>query len=274
MVIRKLTLAEWFLRFQLLKLAKNHFYLPIELDLDVTDLYQYFESQNKRIPVTAYVIKLAAMLRKSAPYSHRIIFPTLFGPRLLEASQSIVNVPIILNEKGLEILTAITIKDADQKTLSEINHEIKCAKQRPLKDYPIVNFVSRSKNNFIHRSLLRALYFLAYCVPQVYIKKGGGGICVSSLFNNHHEDFRNRPYAYGPTALTFCLSSIVELEKKYYLRLGIGYDHTAFSGNEVISCLKLLKDISNQFQHDFLNDLAYIPKEFQDRDEQIYPLQH
>lgn len=243
MVLRKLTLSEWFLRYQLLKFQKHHFYLPFEMDIDVTALDQAFFEQNQRLPITALMVKAAALLQSKAPYSHRVVFPTLLGPRILQLDEPIVNLPILIREKDRDVLSAISIQKADQKTIQEIALEIKMAFARPLSSYPIVNFVSNHKNNWFNRILLRGLYFMAYCMPQNYIKRKGGGICVSSLYNNHSEHFHLRPYAFGPTAITLCFSSLENRLSRKILKLGIGYDHTALGGNEVTVALKELSEI-------------------------------
>jgi hypothetical protein len=252
MVLRKLTLSEWFLRYQLLKLQKHRFYLPIELNLDVTDLNAFFKAREIRFPATALMVKLAALLQGEAPYTHRLIFPTLFGPRLAEATEPIVNLPIVIRHKKEEVLSAISIPGGHQKTLLQLTQEIKTAREKSLESYPIVKFVVESQNTFINRVLLRGLYYLAYCVPQNYIKRKGGGICVSSLFNNHSSDLNSRPYAFGPTALTLCFSSLKEEQGRAMLKIGIGYDHTAFTGNELLKGLAHLSEILVKYQKDFL----------------------
>ncbi len=256
MVLRKLTLSEWFLRYQLLKLQKHRFYLPIELNLDVSAMNSFFKSRNLRFPATALMVKLAALLQIEAPYTHRLIFPTLFGPRLAEATEPIVNLPIVIRHKEKEVLSAISIHGAHQKTLSQIAEEIKVARDKHIDAYPIVRFVVENQNTFVNRMLLRGLYFLAYCVPQNYVKRKGGGICVSSLFNNHASHLNSRPYAFGPTALTFCFSSLKEELGADFLKIGIGYEHTAFTGNELLKGLAHLSEILVKYQTEFLNHEA------------------
>jgi hypothetical protein len=239
MVLRKLTLSEWFLRYQLLKFQKHHFFIPLEIDIDVTS----FAKESDRVPMTAVMVKAAALLLKKAPYAHRVMFSTLFGPRMVQATRPIVNLPLAIKHEGREVVTAIMVADADVKSLAEINREIVEALKKPLAEYKIVHFVETKKNHFFHRLLLRGLYFLAYCVPQLYIRRGGGAISVSSLVNHHGPEFNSRPTAYGPTAFTFCFSSFEKRGDKTFLKIGAGYDHTALTGNEAVKALKILTEI-------------------------------
>ena len=213
------------------------------MDIDVTRFHDLHDHSKSRLPMTAMMVKAAARLQTLVPESHRVIFPTIFGPRMLQASSPIVNLPISIQHEGKDILSAVMIKDAHKKSLKEINQELKTAVTKPLEKYPILNFIHQRKNNLFNRFLLRCLYYVAYCMPEAYVKRGGGGICVSSLFNNHSQEFQLRPYAFGPTAITLCFSSLEKREGKKILKIGIGYDHTALMGNEMVKALKVLNEI-------------------------------
>lgn len=265
MVLRKLNLSEWFLRYQLLKMRQQRFYLPSELNIDITEFHRAYQSQGIKPPTTALLVKASALLFKEIPESHSILFDTLFGPRILQFSEAIINVPIILKAGTKNILSLVTIKNAATKSLNEIRVEIADAVNKPIDKYPIVHFVNSRKNNFFNRLLLRALHFIAYRLPYFYMKRGGGGFSVSSLLNYDETDLDSRPYAYGFTTYTICSQSVVQIGDRYILKLAIGWDHGTEQGNQLAVTLRafsrLVRALSiSEAQQTF----AHTPTMFQD----------
>lgn len=230
MVIRKLNLEEWFIQHQLRSLGRARFFNPVVLEADLTRVCRDLGGLEK-VPLTALCVKALGLLRRVAPLSHRVSFATPWGARFLEFSESRVNVPILVDIKGRQVLSATVIAKADEKTLDQIDRELQEAKRFDPRRSPVAHFVATRGNYFWNRALLRLLAWAAYRVPQFYAKRGGG-ISMTTIFSKSSSETIISPVPYGPTALSFASVSVSQREGKNILHLGCGYDHTAMTGAE------------------------------------------
>lgn len=230
MVIRRLTLEEWFVRHQLLLLGKSRFFNPVLLEADLSRLAAAFGGLDK-VPLTAACVKAAALLRHKVPASHRVCFATPWGPRMIEFDEARVNVPVLLDIEGRKVLSATVIRRADDKTLPEIDAELADAKRFDRRRSPVAAFVARKGNFFWNRLLLRLLAWAAYRLPSFYARRGGG-ISVSTIFSRAAQGLAMAPVPYGPTALSFAAISTFESEGRPTVRFGCGYDHGAVAAFE------------------------------------------
>ncbi len=237
MVIRRLSLEEWFLRKQLLGLRKRHFFLPGTLTVDLGRLASFYGGAD-RIPLTAIAVKAAAMIRATHPRSHRMVFSTLFGPRVLEFSESRVNVPVLVREGGRDHLSAAVVRDAEKKSVAGLLEELRSLQSRPLSSYPVASFVAGRANNAWNRGILRALEFFAYRSPKMYAKKGGGGISVSTVFSKSTFGADMAPTAFGPTALTIAACAVFTDGRRTLVRFGVAYDHTALLAADAVAAIR------------------------------------
>jgi len=243
MPIRKQTLEEWFLCYQLKKLSQRHFHLPGSLDVDVTKIANHYESKGLRPPYTAILIKAVALAAQKNPQLNRMVFSTFWGTRIVEFENYTVNVPVIMEEDGKNYLSAITIKDANLLKISDITSQIKKAKSRKLSETKVTKFVV-GRNNILKRIILRVIHFLVFNFPNLYISKGGGGLSVSSLQNLEDEFLDMRFYPYGPTAITFGLITVKKLPtKQTIMKIGAGYDHMACRADQMTLGLRDLTKI-------------------------------
>jgi len=234
MPIRKATLEEWFLILQLKKVRTSHFHLPFSLDVDVTAIQRVLSAGGKgdRIPWTSIVIKASGIALEKNTGLNRIVFPTFYGLRMLEPKEIAVNVPVMIEDQGKRFLIAAAVKNAHQKPLAEIREELRSASQKKVKDLIIGKYVYGLPNHFLNRARLRLIHFLVNHFPGFYEKFGGGGISVTSLLNVHDGESRLRIQGFGQTAFTLGLASVTENAGVWTMRLGIAYDHFAFSGED------------------------------------------
>lgn len=249
MLIRKQTLEEWFLCYQLRSLKKRHFHLPIDVDIDVTELVRQETKPGEKPPYTAILVKTVAEAAKMNPNINKTLFRTLFGARIVEFDRIHINMPIVYKFKGRKHLGAVVIKDADKKSIQEINAEILKEMRKPLRERPVGRLVVDRKNHFLNRLSLKLVHFLVYNFPSFYVRKGGGGISVSSLLNLAEEGFHCRPVSFGNTAYTFCCSEVdITDSGRHILKVGAGCDHYAAGGMELISALKTLTKVNASFR--------------------------
>jgi hypothetical protein len=237
MPIRKQTLEEWFLGYQLQKLSKRHFHIPASVDVDVSLIANHYNSLGLKTPYTAILVKAVALTAKQNPLLNRMYFPSLWNAKIVEFDYCNVNLPIIIEDAGKSYVSAITLKEPQNLKISEIYSEIKKAKSIKIKDTKVTKFVV-GKNNIFKRLMLRLIYFVVFNFPKVYVSNGGGGLSVSSLHNLDDTALDMRFAPFGFTAVTFGLVTIKRDQAKTIMKIGVGYDHMACRGDEFVEALR------------------------------------
>ncbi|HVH44620.1 MAG TPA: hypothetical protein VM925_19835 [Labilithrix sp.] len=231
MSVRQQTLEEWFTDYQLRAIAKRQFHLPIDVEVDVTRLVDRYSG--RRPPMTALVIKAAAMLAARHPAANRAVLRTPVGTRVVQFEHGHVNMPVLMGHDGKEFLSAVVIRHADRLSIGDIEGEIQRARQRPIEDLPILRLLASERATFVAKTSLRFRHALAYSMPRLY-ERHGGGISVSSLVRSAPANVTVRMPSYGPTAFTICPGSLRSDAGKSVLFVGIGYDHVALTGREAV----------------------------------------
>ena len=66
--------------------------------------------------------------------------------------------------------------------------------------------------------------------PRLYLKKGAGGISVSSLMNLASPDVSVHMNAYGMTVITISSCSVEKREGRELLKVGMAFDHLVVHG--------------------------------------------
>ena len=242
MVIRKLSLDEWFLQYQLRKIRRDAFHLNLILKVDVSSLFQKYLAAGQKMPVNILVLKALGRTAVQHPHFSRMGFRSLWGARFLESSEIRINFPIEIEHHGRQITTAIVIKNPDSKSPTELSEEIKSAKSRPLESFPISNFAHSRKNNFANRLALRLLHRFIMSSPQRYFKMGGGGLSFSSMTQVKIPHSILTSIALGPTGFTFCLNSVEMIGDGTFLHFGIGFDHNCHTGSEMARFMKAFSE--------------------------------
>ncbi len=242
MTIRNQTLEEWFSQHQLAALARSHFYIPYDMEIDVSRLVDGYARLGQRAPMTAIVIKAAALLTREHPEVNRAVLATPLGARVVQFEAGHVNLPLLSSYEGQDHLSATVIKHADRLTVADIVAEVRRAKERPLKDLPIGRMFIKNDNTVLNRLALRLRHALAYSVPALY-EKFGGGISVSSLVRAKSEGVLLRVPSYGPTAVSLCPGAVRTEHGRSTLFMGVGYDHFALTGFQATRALERLGQI-------------------------------
>jgi hypothetical protein len=246
MVIRKLTLEEWFLQYQLIKIKDKAVHLPFVLRANITKAAKGYE----KVPYNAIVLKALGLLAIRKPIVNRMLFRTPFGVRFLESNSVRINFPITIEHNGKKITSAVVIQNTHLKSVEEINKEIKESCQKTLSHFPVTQFVHNNKNNILNRTLLKILYKGLMSLPSFYHNRGGGFISYSSITNHQTDNMLLTPISFGPTAFTFCMNSIEKVNGETFLHIGIGFDHTCFGGAFAIELLKeFCKELENLSDH-------------------------
>ena len=247
MSIRRQTLTEWFTDYQLMKLSQHHHYVPIVCKVDITAATKRYEAQGQRIPLTAIVIKAAAMLARNRPEVNCALIRAPWGSRVVQFEDVHVNVPVFVEIDDKKILSATVVRNADRLSLGEIQNALRAARDRTPEQLPIARRLARNQNSLATRLLLKTMYFAAYHLPGVFFKHAGG-ISVSSLIRLHEAQDPGivTHVGFGPTAFSICPGlTETSQEGRKLLHIGIGCDHSALAGLSAVTAAdELLRIIS------------------------------
>lgn len=237
-MIRKLTLQEWFLNFQLQKIEKNHAHLPFILRVNTEKLKDHF---GERIPYTTLLVKAVSLWQESTPIVRKQVFHTIFGYKLYENMSGNVNVPILLDYKGEPYMSIMTVKKAREKKLSEIQNEFaEYSKSNPEKLFIGSKMLGRS-NNFFNRARLKLIHFIVNNFPSLQEKHEVGTVSVSSLLKFEKPHVNLMTTAKGPGAFSLCVSSIDRVNN--VLEIGISWDHQTGDGHMGVRACQDLAEI-------------------------------
>ena len=241
-MIRKLSLQEWFLIYQLQKIENNHAHLPFILKVDTSALECHFK---ENVPYTTVLVKAASLWQEVSPITKKQVFNTIFGLRLYENHTGNVNVPILLDHEGTPYMSVMTIKNAKDKSLLEIQNEFSQYSKSNPKELFIGSKMLGKKNNFFNRSRLKLIHFIVNNFPQIQEKYEVGTTSVSSLLKFSKPEVNLITTAKGPGAFSLCVSSIDRVKNK--LELGISWDHQTGDGHEAAkACYQLAEILQGQ----------------------------
>lgn len=225
------TVDEWFLSKQLKAINKG-LHLPFKMKSDVTVFAKHYRDQNKRPPYTALLVKAASQLIHEMPEINRACFHTFYGLRLVNPNYNAVNLPLMVEIDGKSVVTGITIEDAYKKSCEQIREEIKSKRPTSFDRIPLNKIIHCGRFKLWQKLKLRMLLFLFSNLPKLYLKKGGGGISVSSLLNLAQKNNIVEMSAYGMTTLTISSCSIETNDESdtHKICVGVAFDHLVTHG--------------------------------------------
>ena len=233
MRIRKLSLAEWFLHYQLKFSFFEYAHLSYCMDIDVTALVERAEKQGLRFSPTGATIKAVDLLAKKLPKLNRILFHTPWGMRIAEPDEVRVNIPVIIQNNGNPVLSAMVLGDLEDKAVPEIHGEIKTFSESDLSDKPVGRTVYEGKNTWYNRFILRLIHFIAHRFPGLHVKNGGGAFSVTSIIRRDVPQMWLRGTGLGHTILTLTINGLKQrADNCYTLILGFDCNHSVMSGDE------------------------------------------
>lgn len=239
MRIRKLSLEEWFLYYQLRHIDREHCHLPAWIEVNIRHLFQHY--QGHTLPISFILIKALALTLKQDPAFNRQFVHSLWGPRLIESDAGHINLPVLIREQGQNYLTAMVLKDADQKTVWQIQNEVRQFRKQRVQDLPVGKYIFKRPNHFLNRLRLRVIYQLVSHVPQLQVKFGAGMASVSSLLNTDHQGTTVCIVGRGPGAISLTACQFNPDTGQMYLSLA--FDHYALSGIQMIQASQTLTRI-------------------------------
>lgn len=259
MSVRRQTLSEWFLDHQLRSMEREHFHIPMHLEIDVSPLEAHYTALGERVPVTALVVRALAVVAEAHPHINRTVFRTPLGTRVVDFDHIDVNVPVMMERDGQFILSAVVVQDANTKSVSTIRDEVRAARQRDIDALPIAKLMVKNRNNAINRTRLRLLHWAVWRLPWLYERHRGGGLAVSSLVRGHTPGFSGTAVSRGPNAVTLGIWGL-ESGPRTLLRVGVGFDHCAMDGAIFHPALLMLNEVLSRTDMGWLEPTASPPE--------------
>jgi hypothetical protein len=226
MSVRKLSLEEWFLYHQLKYLNRHYFHLPALVEADLSRLYAAYEGRS--FPLSFILVKALALTLKYQPGLNRQFVHSWLGLRLLESQQATINLPVMLQVEGQDYLSVTSIKEADSKSVAQIQAEVRAFRQTPKDQLPIGKLIIGKPNTWFNRLRLRLVYALVTGLPQLQDRLGAGLASVSSLLNTPHEGTAVWIVGRGPGAVS--LTACHFDQETGLARIALAFDHYALSG--------------------------------------------
>ena len=150
---------------------------------------------------------------------------------MVKPKYNAVNLPLEIMVENKKILTGISIKDAYKKTLEEINAEIKATRNKTFNDLPLNKIIHGSGFSWWKKIKLRSLFFFMNNAPSRYLKKGCGGISVSSLMNMADPSTNIHMIAFGMTNITIGSCHIETEGSRKIFKIGMAFDHIMVHGS-------------------------------------------
>ncbi len=240
MSVRRQTLEEWFTDHQLQRIGRDHFHIPVGLNVDVTAVHHAWEAAGKRLPVTAMVIKALALTAREHPECNRTVFRTSLGTWVVDFEHTDVNVPVMIEHEGRSVLSAVVIHDAADKSVAAIHQEVREASQRDLSALPIGRHFIANRNTWFNRTKLRLVHWAVWNLPWAFERKRGGGLAVSSLIGAASDTLDITAVSRGPHVLNVGVWTLRETDGRQLLKLGIGYDHSGLGGQAMFRVMSTL----------------------------------
>ena len=239
MSVRKLTLEEWFLYYQLRHIDRDHCHLPAWFEVNLSHLQQHY--QGRSLPLSFILIKAMALTLKQDPAFNRQFVHSLWGPRLIESEHGNINLPVLIRDQNQHYLTAMVIKDADQKSISQIQSEVRDFRKQRVQDLPVGKYIFNRRNHLLNRLRLRVIYQLVSRLPHLQLKFGAGMASMSSLLNTDHQGTKVSIVGRGPGAIS--LTACQFDDESGTMQLTLALDHYALSGVQMAQAAQTLSRI-------------------------------
>lgn len=240
--VRPLSLDEWFLSLQLDKI-KDGFHLPITMSVDISHLVREYHQAHRKLSFTALLIKASSILIKERPECNKVFFKTFFGKKIVEPAYNAVNVPIEISINGVKAVSSAIIRDAHAKSLEQISSELKIECSRSLDELPVNKLIHGPGNYHLNKLKLYVIFLIFSNFPSIFLKKGGGGISVSSLFSVNRSNHELLIPAFGMTSFSICSVSVRKEAERTLLYLCVGFDHSINHGADGIRAMEHLVSI-------------------------------
>lgn len=240
MTIRRPTLDEWFNAYQHRRMWRERSYMVGSMTVDATAVVADWTARGERPSWSAILARACGLAVREHPDVNRTYLRTLWGDRVITFDGAHVTMPIQLDAPdGRKVLTAVVLRDADQRAALDLKAEIRGHLEAGLEGTRVTKWVARRPNRWWWRLALRALWFVAWRLARV--EAHGGAIGVSCPVPSTPWDGPVAHFA-GPTpvAMLISLSGVRPEGDRVWLDLGVMADHLTVDGATLGAYLRTL----------------------------------
>jgi len=184
-------------------------------------------------PITSLpiLVKATALAVAQVPQANSILFKRWFGHRVVRFSQVDVNVPLTRLVDGEPLTFLVIVRDANRKTLAEIQAQLQHALESPPDQVPEIARLTQAVR--FPRLGWRIYHWLMTRSPSFYVKNGG--TCALTVIN---ESWGDHFFPIGPTTCVFSVGgprpeAVVENDAVVVRRMAhvcLGADNYVLSG--------------------------------------------
>ena len=233
MSIRKPTLAEWAYIYFHERIWGRGFFVPITLDIDVTEIDHAWRAVGKTAPWTAIFLHAMARTAELHPAVNRALVKPWGQARIIDFEQVSIALPVLGEFDGKPEARIEIVRDVHRLTLAQVKDLLRSLKTRELKRTGTLTAFLRSwPNNLFTRAVVRFGIAWVELRPRYY-EKTGAGLGLSSLITVGEPGFSARPIALGPSGLGVTLTSPRTDENgRVWLDVGICFNHLVCRGDE------------------------------------------
>lgn len=228
MSLRRPTLEEWFNAYQHRAIWREHSFMIGTMTVDATAIARDWEAAGEHPSFPAILTRAVALVTRAHPQLNRLYLRTLWGDRVVEFDGVHVNMPILLTCGGKPTLTAVALRDADQRSARSVRDELRAHKEAGIDGAPLTKLVASRPNNLLWRLVLRAVHFAAYRLPLV--ARYGGAVSVSCPASGARSWRAANFMGPSPSAFFLALSGVRREDGRVLLDLGYMADHLVIDG--------------------------------------------
>jgi hypothetical protein len=217
---------------------KFHAPITVVTRMDVTNLLAAIDRENaegRPVSLLSYMVKATSLLLEKHPRLNNHLFHGILRKYQVEFDEISCNLVILRRGPANErILLPAVLRNSNQRTLAEIDKEIRRFRSTPLAELPEVEAIQRAKQ----MPLLAMKYFSFKCRSDVdFYKRYFGTYGLSSLLQERgHGRIRLSPqYSF--------LSQIYANTACAFLPLGVGEEPLAVGGEVRVRTVMMMTTV-------------------------------
>jgi pyruvate/2-oxoglutarate dehydrogenase complex dihydrolipoamide acyltransferase (E2) component len=243
----------------LTRAKKFHAPITIVLKLDVTELTAALEREHdegRRITLLAYLVKATSVLLEKHPRLNHHLFHGLTHKYEVDFGEISCNLVVLRRGPGGErVLLPVVMRDSNQRSLEEINQEIRRYRRTPLAELAEIQAVQRARKmplaamkyfSFKCRSDPRFYrkYFGTYGMSSILHDLGGGRVALNQTTGVLSSIYANTAVAFLPTAVSEEARVVGgQVAVRKVLTMTTVVDHHVIDGHDALFALEDLDEL-------------------------------
>ncbi len=233
MAIKKPTLTQWAYIYFHQRIWKAGFFVPGLAEVDVTPIVKAWEAVGEKPPWTAILLHALGTAGELHPAINRAVVSPFGALRIIQFDDVSVALPVAFEHEGKMNSRLEVIRNPHKRTISEIRQQLRDLKKKPLNPKGPTALLSRGKNVFWNRWLIKIGIWVMEQRPS-FFEKNGASLGLSSLATFSEPGYVTRLMALGPSALSLTFTGTrTDEHGKSWIEVGFCFNHLVCRGDEV-----------------------------------------